>query len=191
MMIEVIQQLRFLHKFGVHNDIKPGNVMKRDPNTNLPRGDDITISPDGEDFQYKVIDYGGVATKRRGRFFFSRWVWSPRFAVQPLHGKEKDGSPQLTSFKYDFYELIVTAKVLQCYRTGEKQIKDKKTGKMTHDPYRKGHTGLLKELWEYVDTFDESLGPQPEQYVNFIRICMKGAREKFSLLPEYKKALRK
>ena len=194
MMIEVIQQLRFLHRFGVHNDLKPGNIMKRAPDSKLPWNSDVTLTPDGAEFTFFVIDYGGTATKRVGSVNYGRWCWSPRYCIQPLHGRGANGGMQETSFKHDFYELIVTARALQCFRTGEKQVRDKdKKDAYIKDPYRDPNTykGLLRELYEYTFSIDASKGPQPEHYYGFIKLCMKGTTQKCALLPEYKKALGK
>lgn len=70
--IHVLYQLFFLHKFGVHCDIKPQNIMKKYKN-----------GP-----QYFLIDFGGVATESLGNGF-RRWLWSPKWTSQKPHQKDQ------------------------------------------------------------------------------------------------------
>lgn len=109
MAAQIIQQLTFLHQFGIHNDIKPGNVMKR--------------IVDGKP-KYLLIDHGGVATQRLS-YGYRRWIWSPRFALQKCHE-----SNQITTAKNDFLELGVCMKAVQNMRTGESKVKTGFTGKL-------------------------------------------------------------
>lgn len=76
----VLEQLYYLHRFGVHNDIKPCNILKRGK-------------------QYFLIDFGGVATEKL-LYGYKRWNWSRSWTCQKMHAKE-----QVTTAKHDFIEL--------------------------------------------------------------------------------------
>lgn len=106
---EVIKQLTYLHQFGVHNDIKPGNIMKR-----IQHGKPV----------YFMIDHGGVATQRLG-YGYRRWIWSPKWTCQRPHA-----SNQVTTPKHDFIELGYTMKTMQNWTTGDTQIRAGFTGKL-------------------------------------------------------------
>ena len=96
MGVSILQQLKHLHTFGVHCDIKPGNIMRR-------------IS--GTAVTYLLIDYGGVTTEKMGHGFH-RWLWSPKWTSQP--DRKKDS---ITTAKNDFLELTFTMKAVQNWRT--------------------------------------------------------------------------
>jgi hypothetical protein len=107
--VHVLAQLEILHKFAIHNDIKPGNVMWR------WKADKTK--------EYLVIDYGGVATEKL-EHGYRRWIWSPKWTSQKARSKE----PQVTTAKNDFIELGYTMKTIQNYRTGAKEIRTKFEG---------------------------------------------------------------
>jgi serine/threonine protein kinase len=96
MAVDVLKQLRYLHQFAIHNDIKPGNIMRKSS-------------------RYYVIDYGGVASEKY-KHGYRRWIWSPRWTSQKPH--EPD---QVTTAKYDLIELGYTMKSLQNDRKGAKR----------------------------------------------------------------------
>lgn len=135
MGIQVIQQLRYLHRFGVHCDIKPGNVMKR-------------LRYNGKK-RYLVIDYGGVSveTKAHG---YRRWVWSPKWTSQPRRS-ENEGRDVIATAKNDLIELGYTMKTLQNDKQG---ISNRKEGQT--DPIRSGFTGRLKQYMDYVSRIDDT-----------------------------------
>lgn len=91
---QVLCQLEHLHTFGVHNDIKPGNIMKR-----------------GE--KYFLIDYGGVASERL-EYGYRRWTWSGTWTSQKIHVKD-----QVTTHKNDLIELGYTLNALRKLSLGE------------------------------------------------------------------------
>jgi hypothetical protein len=109
MAIQVLQQLTYLHQFGIHNDIKPGNVMKR--------------LVDGKP-KYLMIDHGGVATQKY-QYGYRRFIWSPKFTSQKPHE-----SNQITTAKHDFLELGICMKAIQNMRTGESKVRSGFTGKL-------------------------------------------------------------
>ncbi len=109
--IEVIKQMIYMHQFAIHNDIKPGNIMKRISNNEVT---------------YLIIDHGGVATDKKG-YGFRRWIWSPKWTCQRPHARN-----QITTPKHDFIELGYTMKTMQNWRTGDNQIRDGFSGKLAH-----------------------------------------------------------
>jgi serine/threonine protein kinase len=94
--ISVISQLKYLHKFAIHCDIKPQNVMKR---------------INGTTCHYLLIDYGGATTDKLGHGY-RRWLWSPKWTSQPSHK-----SNQIVTEKNDFLELGFTMKAIQNWHT--------------------------------------------------------------------------
>ena len=153
--LEVMKQLVYLHQFGIHNDIKPGNIMKRIVN-GKPK--------------YLLIDYGGVATQRLS-YGFKRWIWSPKWTSQELHGKN-----QVTTAKNDFIELVYTMKTIQNMRNGEdKRHRRNKDGE-EEDNIRTGFVGRLAKLHDRV----EQVNPKDikeEDYLDIIRILEKACSE--------------
>jgi hypothetical protein len=137
MAIQVILQLRRLHRFGVHCDLKPGNIMKR-----LKAG-----RP-----HYLVIDFGGATIERYGRGLhgYRRWVWSPKWTSQPRRS-ENGGKEVIATAKNDLIELGFTMKTLQNERNG---IINKRVG--NYDPIRSGFSGRLAKYMEYVARIDDS-----------------------------------
>lgn len=83
---DIIPALQKLHRFAVHNDIKPENIMKKHQT-------------------YYLIDYGGIATKPK-HYGWERQIWSPLWSSQV---KEYG---QVTTPKYDLIELMYTLQYL-------------------------------------------------------------------------------
>lgn len=108
--VAVMQQLRYIHDFGIHNDIKPGNIMKRMVDGNPT---------------YLIIDHGGVTTERLG-YGYRRWIWSPKWTSQTPHTRN-----QVTTPKNDFIELGFTMKTLQNMTTKEKEIRSGFKGRLS------------------------------------------------------------
>lgn len=98
--LQLLPQLKKLHVFGVHCDIKPLNIMKKKKN-----GQTI----------YLLIDFGGIAYERF-EHGFRRWLWSPSWTSQESHTKN-----QATTMKADFVELGYTMKYLQNLRKKRKK----------------------------------------------------------------------
>lgn len=105
MGIQVLNQLKIVHRICIHNDIKPGNIMKRGST-------------------YFLIDYGGVTTERL-EWGFKRKVWSPKWTCQPIHGHN-----QITSPIHDFIELGFTMQSIEDERTNTKTKRGHWHGKM-------------------------------------------------------------
>lgn len=135
---EIMQQLTYLHQFGVHNDIKPNNIMKR-----ISRGK----------AKYFLIDHGGVATVRLS-YGYKRWIWSPKWTSQKMHAPN-----QVTTAKNDFLELAYTMKTIQNWRTGDDKIRSGFSGRLAkfvervekinpRDITEKDYTDLMKILQE-------------------------------------------
>lgn len=140
---QVLPQLQILHRFAVHNDLKPGNVMKNS------RGD------------YLVIDYGGIATTKF-QHGFRRAIWSPYWCSQISRGRD-----QITTAKNDFIELGYTMKTLQNHRVG---IMGRiRLGQKGNDPIRTGFTGKLRLYMDYVEQINER-NILPQDYQNIMNI---------------------
>lgn len=91
----ILKQLMVVHKIGVHNDIKPGNIMKR-----MDNGVPI----------YFLIDYGGMTTERYG-YGYRRGVWTYKWTCQIPHTKN-----QITTGYHDFVELLFTMRTMQNWK---------------------------------------------------------------------------
>lgn len=128
MGIQVIKQLRKLHEFGVHCDLKPGNIMKRKRSNGT--------------YQFIVIDYGGVATEKL-EYGYRRWVWSPKWTSQKRRGEiERD---IIVTAKNDFIELGYTIQTLLNEKRGITNHQSEDV-----DPIRTGFTGRLKKYMKQV-----------------------------------------
>jgi hypothetical protein len=137
---QVIRQLMYIHQFGIHNDIKPGNIMKRVVNNNGTPG-----TP-----KYFMIDHGGVTTKKLA-YGYRRCIWSPKWACQTPRVKN-----QVTTPKHDFIELGYTMKTIQNWRTKDKHI-------------RHHFSGRLAKYMECVDKMN-SRQITPQDYENLLEI---------------------
>lgn len=100
--VEVLGQLRFLHSFGVHCDIKPDNIMKR--------------VKDGRT-EYFLIDYGGVSQEKL-EYGYKRWIWTSKWTSQAPHTRKQVVTP-----RHDLKELGFTVNFLR-YRNVENPRKD-------------------------------------------------------------------
>lgn len=160
MAAQVLEQLQYLHTFGIHNDLKPGNIM-RVSNTRPDMKSDASktkVSQSKEKVKsdkpaYKIIDHGGDTTERLKHGYLRR-VWSPRYCCQPKRGKN-----QVTTPKHDFIELGYTMKAIQNMRTGDKEI-------------RGGFSGRLHDFMQRVKKVDEK-NIKPEDYGDLIALCRK------------------
>jgi len=94
----ILKQLETVHEICIHNDIKPGNIMRK------------TVKGRSK---YYLIDYGGV-TLERLEYGFRRKIWSPKWTCQT--SGERD---QVTTPWHDFIELGFTMKAIENWRTGD------------------------------------------------------------------------
>lgn len=90
--LQVLDFLEKVHVLGVHNDLKPENIMKS--------------YTDSKKIEYFVIDYGGFTMEKR-HYGFKRKTWSTRWTYQT------EASNQVTTPKYDLLELGGTMKGMQ------------------------------------------------------------------------------
>lgn len=143
MGMDVLGQLKFLHTFGIHCDIKPGNVMKRS---------------EGKDggTKYYLIDYGGVA-KDKMSGGYRRWVWSGKWTSQKAHEKHQVCTPYA-----DFVELGFTMRAIQIWKREEETCDTKK------EAVRSAFSGRLAEYMKQVERFGRN--PPPECYDVLIKI---------------------
>ena len=123
--IQIIEQLKSVHMFGVHSDIKPENMMKKRNYKNKK-----TV--------YYLIDFGGVSNEKL-EYGYRRYIWSPKWTCQKSHEKN-----QITTFKHDFIELGYTMRHIQ-------NLKNKsKKGEI-----KSGYRGKLKKYMDFVSNIDE------------------------------------
>lgn len=137
----VVSQLSYLHRFAIHNDIKPGNIMKR-------KND----SGSEDKYSYFLIDFGGVSTEKM-KYGYRRWIWTASWTCQPRGQKDQISTP-----KHDFIELAYTLNYIhnKCDKEGFKEICPECLGKYYkyirrlgksdyHDIDYRHVAGLLKE----------------------------------------------
>ena len=149
--IHVLNQLRFLHSFAVHCDIKPQNIMKRE----TEQGN-----------EYLLIDYGGISRERlrdeAGRVYpaYRRWVWSEKWSSQKSHVRN-----QPVTCKADFIELGYTMQAIQNWR---------KSRSRNDGEYKTGFVGKLDKYMAYVrGRMDETIDVDDKHYDALIRILSK------------------
>lgn len=81
--VDILKQLQIIHKFGVHNDIKPQHILRR------------------SDGKYFLIGLETIATnKDHSRGGYLRKVWTPKYTSQEPHE-----CGQITRPYNDFMEL--------------------------------------------------------------------------------------
>ena len=105
----VIKQLRHVHTFGCHSDIKPSNIMKKKVN---------------KKYKYFLIDYGGMATKPLNDGY-RRWTWTKNWTTQDYHVKNQVITP-----RHDLLELCVVLNAIQ-----NKRKSKEKNNKMIDSSY--------------------------------------------------------
>lgn len=107
---QILQQLRYLHTFAIHNNLKPDGIRKKTD------GSGITT--------YFISNFHSSATERL-EHGYRRHIWSPYFCCQVPHKTN-----QVTTPKHDFIELGYTIKVMQNWSTGEKGVRQGYIGKL-------------------------------------------------------------
>lgn len=122
--VQIIQQLHYLHKFAIHCDIKPQNIMKRQT---------------GNKCNYLLIDFGGVAIEHLS-YGYRRWLWSPKWTSQKAHQPD-----QVVTQKNDFIELGYTMKAIQNWRD---------THNHSDGEIKTGYSGRLLKYMKRVEEID-------------------------------------
>ena len=126
---QILRQLKHVHRFGCHSDIKPHNIMKkRDPDKKRR-------------YRYYLIDYGGLASKplKEG---YKRWIWTEKWSSQESHVKNQVVTPT-----NDFIELGYVMRAIQNWR---EQVPSKKS-KYNDGNFKSGYRGRLKEYMHLVN----------------------------------------
>ena len=93
---QIINILKYFHRFGCHSDIKPDNIMK-DPKEN----------------KYYLIDMGGVSTERK-KYGYIRECHSPRYTCQDMENDDVN----IITYKHDLIELGFTLNLIYCDNNG-------------------------------------------------------------------------
>jgi serine/threonine protein kinase len=115
---DIVSQLRKVKCRGVHSDIKPSNIMKKEG-------------------QYTLIDFGGF-TREKLEHGYRRWVWTEQWTSQRMHEKK-----QITTPKHDLVELCFSIKHIQNLKSGKKSD-DKNTKSGFSGRLLKFHERVMK-----------------------------------------------
>lgn len=137
--IDVLKQLKLAHKLGVHNDLKPPNIMVR------RRDHEVYVGERKDAFKYLIIDWGGMAREKLGAGY-RRFIWNPKFTSQTKGEKN-----QVTGPFYDFLELGYTMGYLDGTRRGKKRF-----------DHRKEFTGKFKRYMDEVRKYESDPFNFPE-----------------------------
>lgn len=155
---DVLKQLEYLHTFGVHCDLKPGNIMVR-------RGDYTSyVSDPNNCYKYMIIDHGGTAIEPLGRGY-RRFIWNPRF-TSTIKGEKN----QVCSAYNDFLELGYTMNWLDADRKGVD------TKKYDH---RKEFHGRFRKYMAVLEEYKDNQFDLPKDiYHRLLMALESGKREK-------------
>lgn len=146
--IQILQQFPALHKFTVHSDLKPDNIMKEIPASSND-GDD-SGGGNNDNVQgcnrkrnkpiYKLIDFGGCA-KEKSKYGYCRRTWSRKWQCQ-----ERE-SGVVTTPKWDMIELGHALCGLK--------YKNEHKCKNYPEHNKRIFTGKLKKYMDYVESLDD------------------------------------
>lgn len=132
---DVLMQLRYLHQFGVHCDLKPPNIM-------MIEGTRIVDAP----IKYHIIDFGGCAIEPISDSYgvgYRRFVSNKGFTSQP---PQKDRIRVCTPY-HDFLELGYVMAYLEIqYR--------KRNGQQTGNDHREHFYGKVKKYMSIVKSLN-------------------------------------
>lgn len=110
LMLDVLLQMKYLHKFCCHCDIKDGNVMKISPESNK-----LYNNPYAKGLTYFMIDYGGCA-KKKDRYGYVRHTYTPNFTSQTQK------RPLIVTFIHDLLELCYLGNYLLTKRSTNREF---------------------------------------------------------------------
>jgi serine/threonine protein kinase len=145
--IDVLKQLQHLHTFGVHCDLKPGNIMVRRRDYECYVDDPKTCC------KYVIIDHGGTAIEKLENGY-RRFTWNPKFTSQ-----EKGIKNQIATPINDFIELGYT----MCF------LDNNKNNTMKKFDHRKDFNGKIKKYMDIVLALDHKNIPD-DIYSNLIKV---------------------
>lgn len=171
MMAQITQQLKIVHKIGVHSDIKPGNIMKGRFGQTYS---EVERGVDQGDWAFFLIDYGGLATEKTNPkdkpWLYWRHTWTKHYAA--MNRRQED---QRFHWVYDLLELVFTVKGLQNELIeGEDVRRRRKRGekKKNRLPIQSGFSGRLLICYNYVQQLMKHPEKRTEEaYDEFIKIC--------------------
>lgn len=128
----VVEQLRYVHQFGVHCDIKPGNIMKKQ----LPNS-----SGKKHRYYYYLIDYGGIATEEYKSSGPVRYF--KRHTHTELYSSQRSAKDRKCQAVNDLIELGYTLNYIAWRKSGasEKIVKEK---------FRRQYLGICREYMRYI-----------------------------------------
>jgi len=139
---EVLQQLKYINRLGVHNDLKPGNIMVR-------RGNHEVFTTK-DSFKYVVIDYGGMALDKL-EYGYKKHTRTPKFTSQ-----KKTGKTQITTGLNDMIELgyVMNFLINQEETSSSDGIVTVNDVEPTPFDYRKDFSGRLKKYMKILKSVD-------------------------------------
>ena len=169
--VDVLNQLKCLHTFGVHSDIKPSNIMY----------DEI------KNINY-IIDHGGVSRKKYG-YGYLRHTWTHGWTsqkVRPVDDQDRP-LPQITTAYHDLKELGFTLRGIQIAKEKESRLSNVDNSSndsdddLAHgrirlsmkdgiDNPQKGFTGKLNKYMDRVTKINRTEKITPEVYQELIDI---------------------
>jgi hypothetical protein len=139
-----------------------------------PYAHDSDKGADRGDWEYIVIDYGGMTTERLEKGEKKGWkrsVWSPKYTCQKPHPEE----PQVTTQWHDFKEIGYMMKEIQNMRVKHESKKKSKSKTKDSDrlPIRTDFKGRLLVYMNFLETINK-YNVKSEDYDNLISICRTG-----------------
>lgn len=152
---QILKQLAVLHeKVGVHNDIKPDNIMALDA-VDEKKGEKKAT-------KYFLIDHGGVTITKLGPGYRRR-IWTRHYTAQRPHVHD-----QLTSAKYDFIELAYTIQSLLHWH------KERETIHLETSEIQSGFEGPLADYMELATRLSETHEKCRRGWMHLDEILAKG-----------------
>ena len=142
--IDILQQLKVIHKFGVHCDIKPVHILKRVSRDNI---------------RYFLISLQNLATVRH-KHGYLRQVWTRKFTSQRPHAMD-----QVTTPYNDLMELGFTLNSLHLSKEG---------GSYLSSSIRENFSKTLSLYMKHVSKINcKSINLEDEDYEDLIDILLR------------------